>query len=223
MAFGCGCAIQLFCWICLLFAALIFIGFVLSISEAMLTESTFCSRSQLLIGAECATKTRQLEDSLLRINRTVRFLRPPSEYKEVIELCEKAEICLNQITCEDGHDFVMDVKDTFPACDFYKLYAGEFEECANTLRTKTSNYSCLKSLFDAKYGIKYNRCQQWRDIQPCVHDAIRDECDGNSTQLAFRFGEVTADFYRAMNCVPSFPRVSSGEIDYEIVGLVSGQ
>ncbi|CAL2045617.1 unnamed protein product [Caenorhabditis brenneri] len=166
--------------------------------------------------------TRRLEDSLKKINKTTRFLRPPSEYKGVVDLCEKAETCFTKITCEDGHDFVADVMDTFPACEFYKFYTGNFSQCAEKLMSQTSNSTCLDTLFNAKHMIRFNRCQQWIDIQPCIYDAIHNECDSenNSTQLVTRYSEVARDLYRAMNCDPKRQRINTNDIDYEIIGLV---
>uniref|UniRef100_A0A1I7UK91 DUF19 domain-containing protein n=1 Tax=Caenorhabditis tropicalis TaxID=1561998 RepID=A0A1I7UK91_9PELO len=220
---ACGCAIQLFCWICLFFTIMLFIGFIFTVWEATTSNSDFCSRAQLLTGVECAKKTRHLEDFLMKINKTTRFLRPPSEYMKVVDLCDKAESCFTKITCEHGHDFVADVMDTFPACEFYRFYTTDFSQCAQKLMSQTSNSTCLDALFNARHTIKFNRCQQWLDIQPCIYDAIYNECDSenNSTQLVTKYSEVARDLYRAMGCDPRPQRIDTNDIDYEIIGLVS--
>ncbi|CAO4380324.1 unnamed protein product [Caenorhabditis nigoni] len=219
---ACGCAVQLFCWICLLFTVMLFIGFIHVVWEATISRSDFCSRAQLLTGVECAKKTRRLEDALMAINQTTRFLRPPSVYQKVVDLCENAQNCFTKITCEDGHDFVADVMDNFPACEFYKFYTTEFSQCAERLLSQTSNITCLDTLFNAKHTIRFNRCKQWLDIQPCIYDAIYEECnfDGNSTDLVTRYSETARDFYRSMYCEPKPERINTIDIEYEIIGLV---
>ncbi|KAF1750711.1 hypothetical protein GCK72_017262 [Caenorhabditis remanei] len=219
---ACGCAVQLVCWICLFFCIILFVGFIMTVWEATTSNSDFCSRAQLLTGVDCAKKTRRLEDSLMKINKTTRFLRPPSEYTEVVADCEKAESCFTKITCEDGHDFVADVMDTFPACKFYRYYTGDFMECAEKLMSLAPNTTCLNALFNAKHVIRFNRCKQWLNIQPCIYDAILNECnfDGNSTQLVTDYAETARDFYRSMNCEPKPQRIDTNDIDYEIIGLV---
>uniref|UniRef100_A0A8R1I4N1 Uncharacterized protein n=2 Tax=Caenorhabditis japonica TaxID=281687 RepID=A0A8R1I4N1_CAEJA len=115
-----------------------------------------CTRTQFLLGAECARKTRRLEDALLKVNKTVQFLRPPSDYRVVADLCEKTEA-------------------------------------------------------------RYNRCEQWLTIQPCVQQAIIAECGSNGITLAYRFGQVASSFYRGMKCNPTEFKMDYGGSYYEVI------
>ncbi|EFO85098.1 hypothetical protein CRE_15122 [Caenorhabditis remanei] len=76
-------------------------------------------------------------------------------------------------------------------CGFIYYYTKEFSECADRLYERRNDVPCLGEIFNENNRTPKEACQKWKSINPCVKEAIRNECNDKLGILQFKWEQVS--------------------------------
>uniref|UniRef100_A0A1I7UK92 DUF19 domain-containing protein n=2 Tax=Caenorhabditis tropicalis TaxID=1561998 RepID=A0A1I7UK92_9PELO len=166
---------------------LIIVGSIVAIYtfglQSKMPDPGYCTRKHAAIAMECAKKDDELGAAAASLNHTEILLRQTKDYEPLGGLCFVTLQCAREIKCRAIRNILNDIS----ICGFVYYYTKEFSECANRLYEKRNEIPCLGEIFNEQSRTPKEACKKWKSINPCVKEAIRNECDDRLGILQFKW------------------------------------
>ncbi|KAF1752413.1 hypothetical protein GCK72_018968 [Caenorhabditis remanei] len=132
-----------------------------------------------------------------------RILKNPEVYSNISAKCEEAIECAES---SGSHlkSYYLDGK--YNPCMFFAFYHGHFSTCADTLIGKVGDQiPCIETVFHEFFNNETEKCEAYKNSQPCLVRAILNACDVMPEEGKMRKKQMKKDFYadEIYNFVPA--------------------